>query len=317
MDVLEKAKKLQAKSLKKNQEKKVELDGGYVVDENDLLPDCHPQRDIFVCDILNVSAKDDIHSMENPIFSLATKPDTRIRYYEHNGNSIEVVPSVKGIATIWDKDVWLYAISQLVAAKNLGAEVSRRVRIIVYDLLVSTNRPTGGDHYKRIRAAFERLSGTRITTDITTNGTRIQHGFGLIDEWRIIEKSPTNERMIAVEIVLPEWLYNSVLGGECLTIHKDYFLLRGGLERRLYELARKHCGHQPSWAISIELLHKKTGSNGSLKEFRRKIKRIVKGSKLPDYFVSIINQIDQVVFYNRSLSGQKKRIKNIVNGKVI
>ncbi len=312
INLIEKVKNLQAKALKKSQEKKVEAEIFGEVE-----PNVHDKADIFTHSMLNISAKNDIHSMEHPMFSIATKPDTRIRYYEHNGNSIEVVPSVKGIATIWDKDIWLYAISQLIAAKNLGAEVSRRVRIIVYDLLVSTNRPTGGDHYKRIRAAFERLSGTRIITDITTNGTRIKHGFGLIDEWRIIEKSRTDERMIAVEIVLPEWLYNSVLGGECLTIHKDYFLLRGGLERRLYELARKHCGHQPSWAISVELLHKKTGSSGSLKEFRRKIKRIVKGNGLPDYFVSIIKQIDQIVFYNRSPSGQKKRIKDIIDCKVI
>jgi hypothetical protein len=31
-----------------------------------------------------------------------------------------------------------------------------------------------------------------------------------------------------------------------------------------YELARKHCGKQDEWKISLELLHKKTSLAGSL-----------------------------------------------------
>ncbi len=311
MDIIDKAKKLQAKALEKNEEKKTEFRGHQscirdlvindpsVVNEKKLMPDRHPQMDLFICDLFNVSPKDDLHSMEHPIFSLATKPDTRIRYYEHNGNSIKIVPSVLGLATIWDKDIWIYAISQLIAARDQGREVSRRIRITVHDLLISTNRQTGGDHYKRLQAAFERLAGTRITTDIETNGVRIKHLFGLLDEIRIVEKSPNDERMIAVEIVLPEWLFNSVLGNECLNISRDYFRLRGGLERRLYELARKHCGHQFSWKISLELLHKKTGSSASIKEFRRKIKCVAEGNGLPDYCLSFIKNTDQVLFQNR------------------
>jgi len=281
---------------------------------NKLLPDRHPTPDFFICDIFDAIPKDDIHTMEHPIFSLATKPDTRIRYYEHNGNSIEVVPSVKGIATIWDKDIWIYAISQLIAARNRGREVTRTVRVTVYDLLVNTNRHTGGDHYKRLQAAFERLAGTRITTDITTNNTRIRHGFGLLDEWSIIEKSPVDERMVAVELVLPKWLFNSVLGGEFLTLNRDYFRLRGGLERRLYELARKHCGHQPGWKIDLELLHKKTGSSGVVKKFREKIKVLVKTNHLPDYRITYNLKSDQITFYNRKSNGIQKQTNDIIQG---
>lgn len=79
-----------------------------------LLPDRYPNRDFFQCDILDATPKSDMVSMEHPIFSLSTKPDTTIRFYEHNGNTLEVVPSVLGLATIWDKDILLYCISQLV-----------------------------------------------------------------------------------------------------------------------------------------------------------------------------------------------------------
>ena len=54
----------------------------------------------FLCDIFDAIPKDDIATMEHPIFSLSTRPDRRILRYEHNGTAIEVTPSVKGLATI-------------------------------------------------------------------------------------------------------------------------------------------------------------------------------------------------------------------------
>ena len=70
-----------------------------------LLPDRHPTADFFVCDIFDAIPKDDLASMEHPMFSLATRPDRRVLSYVHNDARIEVVPSVKGLATIHDKDI--------------------------------------------------------------------------------------------------------------------------------------------------------------------------------------------------------------------
>src|SRR5690606_28595057 len=83
-----------------------------------LLPDRHPTPDFFLCDILDAMPKGDLASMEHPIFSLATRPDLRVLDYAHNGVEIRVTPSVRGLATIHDKDVLIYAISQLMAAVN-------------------------------------------------------------------------------------------------------------------------------------------------------------------------------------------------------
>ena len=139
----------------------------------------------------------------------------------------------------------IYAVSQLVAAMNAGRQdLSPIVRLTAYDLLVSTNRHAGGGDYDQLQKAFERLAGTRITTDIRTNGVRQREGFGIIDGWKIIEKHPANGRMVAVELRLSDWLYDAIVGREVLTLSRDYFRLSGGLERRLYELARKHCGYQ-------------------------------------------------------------------------
>ncbi|HNG04198.1 MAG TPA: replication initiator protein A, partial [Nitrospira sp.] len=48
-----------------------------------LLPQRHPEHDLFICDVLDAIPKDDLGSMEHPVFSLATRPDTRILKYEH------------------------------------------------------------------------------------------------------------------------------------------------------------------------------------------------------------------------------------------
>ncbi|MEL6408516.1 MAG: replication initiator protein A [Chloroflexota bacterium] len=263
-----------------------------------LLPDRHPNRDFFICDILDAVPKDDMASMEHPIFSLSTKPDTRIRQYENNGNSIQIAPSVLGLATIHDKDILIYCISQLMTKLNKGEQPNRTIRLKAHDLLVATNRQTSGRGYKLLRDAFERLAGTRITTDITTNGEQEVSGFGLVDAWRITVKDQKTLRMVEIEVMLSHWMYNSVLGNEVLTISKDYFRLRKPLERRVYEIARKHCGQQCEWAIALPTLQKKCGSSGDLREFRRMVRTLVKHDHLPDYHVTM-NSEDTVQFRRR------------------
>jgi plasmid replication initiation protein len=129
---------------------------------------------------------------------------------------------------------------------------------------------------------------------------RQREGFGIIDGWKIIEKHPVNGRMVAIEIRLSDWLYNAILGGEVLTLSRDYFRLSGGIERRLYELARKHCGHQAKWIIAMELLHKKSGSTATLRKFRELLKRTADTDALPDYRLLYDAEAEQVVFYTKN-----------------
>jgi plasmid replication initiation protein len=264
-----------------------------------LAPERHPNRDFFVADILDWALKDDLASMEHPFFSLSKKPDHRIRHYERNGVHITVKPGADGMATIWDKDVLIYAISQLVEAMNQDRPISRTVRLTAYDFLITTNRYTGGRNYKLLKDSFARLAGTRIETNIVTGGRRVRQGFGLLDNWKIIERSADTQEMIAVELTLNEWLFNAILGREVLTLNRDYFRLDGGLERRLYELARKHCGQQSQWSISLPLLHVKSGSSGPLKKFRQHLKETAKTNPLPDYSLAYQADTDQVIFQRK------------------
>jgi plasmid replication initiation protein len=264
-----------------------------------LLPDRHPVRDFFIADILDWALKDDRHSMEHPIFSLSKTPDRKVRHYEHNGIHVTVAPSAYGRATIWDKDILLYCVSVLTEGLNQGREVSRTVRLRAYDFLVTTNRHTGGRDYDLLAAALNRLKGTVINTDIETNGKRQRAGFGLVDNWQIIERFQASGRMSAVEITLNEWLFNAIIAREILTLNRDYFRLDGGLERRLYELARKHCGRQAKWVVSVDILHKKSGSQATLKKFRELLKRAVGNDALPDYRVRYEQETDRALFYTK------------------
>jgi plasmid replication initiation protein len=199
-----------------------------------LLPDRHPVRDFFITDILDWALKDDQASMEHPFFSLSKTTDRTVRQYERNGVEITIKPGADGMATIWDKDVLIYAVSQLVAAMDQGRPVTRKVRLKAYDLLVATNRQTGGEHYERLKNAFRRLAGTRVETNIATNGHRVREGFGLLDNWKTVEKTDTG-RMISVELTLNEWLFNAAVGREVLTLNRDYFRLDGGLEHEVHD----------------------------------------------------------------------------------
>lgn len=246
-----------------------------------LLPVRH-QADFFVCDIFDAIPKDDLATMEHPIFSLSTKPDRRILNYTHNGTDITVVPSMRGLATIHDKDILIFCISQLMAALNAGRAVGRTLTLRAYDMLVATNRETSGDAYRRLREAFERLAGTRITTNLETGGMEVTSGFGLIENWEIVRRA-RGGRMVSVKVTLSEWLYRAVLSKSVLTLSRDYFRLRKPLERRVYEIARKHCGRQPAWRISVELLLKKSGSASPRRVFRKMLRDMIQANHLPDY----------------------------------
>ena len=240
----------------------------------------------FICDLPWAVPKDDMASMEHPLFTLATRPDRRILRYEHGDATIEVTPSVKGLATIHDKDVLIFCVSQLMAALNAGRAVSPTLHLKAHDLLSATSREASGDGYRRLREALERLSGTRIVTNIETGGVAATRGFGLIDGWEILRKA-RGGRMILVTVTLSDWIYRSVLSRSVLTLSRDYFRLRKPLERRVYEIARKHCGRQAEWRIGLETLLKKTGSTSPRRVFRKMIRDIAEEDGLPDYRLEV------------------------------
>lgn len=282
-----------------------------------LLPDRHPQPDLFICDVADAVLKDVMHHMEHPFYSLSKKPETKVRRYEHNGNWIEIVPSVKGLATIYDKDILIYCISQIMAKLKKGEKVSQRVKITTRDLLVFTNRGTSGRDYMALRDALDRLDGTRIRTNIKSGGVEKWDAFGLIDAASLTRKNGLDGRLLSCEVVLSDWVFSAIRNSEVLTLHPDYFRLRKPLERRVYEIARKHCGQKQEWKLSLKNLLKKSGAQSPTKVFKQMLKGLEANNHLPDYEVRLENEM--VFFNNRNTFPKKPDMtgKPMLSGKAI
>jgi plasmid replication initiation protein len=273
-----------------------------------LLPERH-EPDLFVCDIMDAVPKADMASMEHPVFSLSTKPDLKVRRYNNGAHFVEVTPSVKGMATVFDRDILIYVISQTIAALNRKQPVTQTVKMKAHDFLIATNRVTSGEGYEGLKAALERLGGTRISTNVITGGEEIFENFGLIERFKVVRETREG-RMQEIEVKLSDWVFQAIQAKEVLTLHPGYFRLRKPLERRMYELARKHCGQQPSWMIGLEKLKNKCGSSSTDREFRRLLKAIIEQDEehhhFPDYSISL--EGDNVSFLNRKHKSNQKQL---------
>ena len=264
-----------------------------------LKPVKHPQDGLFVCDITDVILKDDMASMEHPFYSLSKKPDREPRRYEYKDHWIEFRPSIKGLPTIYDKDLIIYAISQLIAGMKDGRPISKRVSIDPYAFLVFTQRGVGGRDYDALADSIDRIDGTRFRTNILFEGTRTDEWMGIIDGAKMQTDAKTG-KIKSLELKLSDMVISSVEEMDVLTLHRDYFRLSRPIERRIYEMARKAVGQDESWSFGMTTLHRKSGSKGSLREFRRQMKPIIDGDFLPDYRVLYDEEGDLVTFVNRN-----------------
>lgn len=230
----------------------------------------------FTGNIEDARLKDLRVFLEFPFFALAKNHNLEIRKYQCSEYFLTIYPGATGAPTIWDKEILVHVVSQLVAAKNRNRQdFCPRIRVVAHELLQATGRGAGGREYVRLEAALDRLSNTRFATNIPTGGQCHEKEFRLIENYTDRKSRPENGRVDAIEITLSNWLFNAIEALEVLTLDSGYFQLAGGLERRVYELARKHCGRQVKFKIGIDKLHKKSGSRAGVKKFRNQIRGIV------------------------------------------
>jgi len=224
--------------------------------------------------------------MEHPVFSLTTKPDMKPREYKNGDTFMKVSPSSHGLATVHDRDILIYCISQCMAARNNGQQVDRKLKIDAHALIEATNRPSGGRGYALLKDSLRRLQGTQIETNITQGGKETFSVFGLVDKADVVRET-RDGRMQEIEITLSDWVFDAIENNHVLTLSPTYFQLRKPIERRLYELARKHCGKQSKWEIGLAKLKAKTGSQSTDREFKRMLSKVITDNlaheHMPDY----------------------------------
>jgi len=244
---------------------------------SDLKPLRTDQRDLFVIDALDVIIKDDMPSMEYPFYSLS-------------------------------KDLIIYAISHVVAAFDRGQEPPKEVEIDPYAFFIFTSRGTGGREYDALRDSLDRLDGTRFRTNIKIGDKIVDQWQGLIDSASLTTNDKTGKPE-KLRIALSDMVLNTIKERDVLTLNRDYFRLKRPIERRIYELARKHVGRQEKWVVNMKTLHLKTGSRSTLFEFRRSIKPLLESNHLPDFLIECDKEKDQLTFYSRAkyLKAMSKR----------
>ena len=256
------------------------------------------QFDLFVPYLTDLPLRDQRETMERPFFSLAKRKRMKpIDYQSPDGSVwVKVQPHQDfGMATIWDADILIWAASQI--AEHMRARKNepppRTVHFMPYQLLQAIRRDTGGDQYKRLREAMDRLLNTSIKTNIRGKGRERQASFHWLDKWTddVDEQSGHSRGM---SLTLSDWLYEGIVKeGGILSIHPDYFLLTGALERWLYRVARKHAGHQANgWSATIAVLYEKSGCEDRQTKFKAALKEIVSDDGLPEYHLEWVEKTE-------------------------
>jgi plasmid replication initiation protein len=116
-------------------------------------------------------------------------------------------------------------------------------------------------------------------------------------------------------VTLPDWLFRAIDAGEFLTLSRSYYRLRKPLDRRIYELARKHCGRQPSWRVSLAVLYQKSGSSDALRNFRAAMRSLAESGVLPDFLMAFDGGRDMVTFYANGPKGRIAEAKDMLAGR--
>ena len=257
----------------------------------------NPEFDLFIPLMGDLPLKDQRETMERPFFSLQKRKRVKpIEYSSPNGETwvkIEAIPAY-GMATIWDADILIWAASTLNRMREQGVnDLPRTLKTTSYDLLRAIKRDTSGRAYQELQAALQRLQTTSIPTSIRAPKRRTKAGFNWLDKWTL-EVDPDTDQPRGMTITLSDWVYEGIMGERSLlTMHQDYFLLTGGLERALYRIARKHAGNQKGgWTCRVEVLRDKTGSDSKPKEFNRMLRKVVEADQLPDYAMQMAATAD-------------------------
>lgn len=279
------------------------------------------QPDLYHIPLEDTDLRDANTLLEFPWFEQSRRPSMEVKEFGKEGSDlfIRVSPGARGMATEFDRDVLVYCISQLVREANdaekqnptkpltgkkadktaaplaVADQNSIKVRledgrltmsIIAYDVLTTAMRGTGKRAYEQLKDALFRLRSTTIETNMIVGGHRETRGFGWLNDYRIVEEEGAGGvlRMKRIEVTLSRWVLAAISQDRSvLAINPCYFELESGLERRLYQLARKHCGKQVSFTISLGRLAEKVGTRRPVRLFKSDLAKVIREDNIPDY----------------------------------
>lgn len=236
-----------------------------------------------------VSGQTDL--MAYPFFGLSKTPSKQPIGFEEGGVSVQVRPSDRGIATIYDKEILIYLASLAMDRVNRGEAFSGVLTFTAYDFFkLAGLSGASGKNYQRLSGALDRLQGTQIRTTIETGGISVDGWFSWISEAHVIfsRDAKGEKRARAIRVRITDWLTRAIVAdGSVLTYDRAYFGLNA-IERRLYEIARSGCARGGVLELDLVTLKDRVGVTSPLKKFRQLLAQIIARGDLPGYSVVFV-----------------------------
>lgn len=231
-------------------------------------------------------------------FALSSE-DMRTIRFDHQGKFIEIKPGQTGLPTVRDLDVLLYCSSWLshesFMMKTKTGKVgnaSNTVTIIPEDFYEFSKRGRGGSRQASFVESLVRLNGCIIATNIgpkdNKESTETRSSAMLTYE---LEKS--DDVIKQVHITFSEMMLRIVAHtGVRLALHPDFFAMRP-LQKALYLLLKQNCGTECPWTVSIEDLHRLTGSTAKLPQFKQNLRDAI-AAKITEFQLSANDDVSQI-----------------------
>jgi len=251
---------------------------------------------IMVKDFQINSGKMGLNYLEHPFFSLKSKGKdmTKFVYVSNDGKTkIEIRPdSGYGRFTIRDADFVAFIQAKLVKmVKNNELHTNTPTLVVeTIEFLEFCNRSKGGQSFYNIADMLRRLGGTIIesTRDLDDSKEKKESTTIIDPEWQAVSEKVSDingkSQIIAFQIKCREWFVKPIReSNDYLTIPREYFRIKNDLHRRLWQIARMHCGYPgKEFSITWEKLYNKVGTRQSLTTFRSKLRKEIKdkGGKL-------------------------------------
>ena len=260
-------------------------------------PKGEQQADFYVPTLYDVGTRDFRLIMDVAVFRLSKKdsrPNSRITYDLPDGH-VTVTSGANGMASVWDFDIVLMAISHLTESMNRyregkGEKPGPSFRPPVGDVLKFCRRENGGKQKDSIVGALERLGSTFVSIErkkkVKNKSVTINEGENLIAKFSVITNDDTG-KLEFIEIKVADWMYREITEGknlDVLTVHPDYFLFEPGIGRFLYRLARRAAGKTTAtWGFRT--IYERSGSTSKFFEFSRMLRSIIKANDIPEYTI--------------------------------
>lgn len=241
----------------------------------------------------------EIFNSDLPFFSLKNN-DLRIKEYRGFNFRITIKPSFNGLATMFDKDVWVYLILKMKNVRNKEKYYTFPVNFMPYNFFSKVHKTSGGKNYQLLKKSLSRLSGTIIRIEkIDSNRKKKIREFSFINGWYVINYKKRKTKFNKIKVIIPSWMIIGFLKTNTVyNFNEEYFKIRKMTDRRLYEIAEKFCNKKSQFSMNLYDLYLRSGSVGLLEMFKHSIKKISEKNSFPKYKI-FLDSRKNLVFFSR------------------